>query len=267
MTEITSKVCPVCNIKTKIIWREKTFSAHKCFQCGLIFSASPIYHFDDNYFQQYQESSYERIAHFCRLNEILPAELKPPILDVGAGLGFFARSLPKNLALATTLVEPSEAAQPILQKIGSAGVYKSISEIPPKQITFSTVTFWDVLAHVEDIVDTLKQIKNRMQKDGLLVIKTPFHPDRLFRVAKPLNYLGKGHSLLHIPSMRYHFTPDSMESLLANVGFNLMSWHWVPEVSLPFKNKYRMLKGKFLQTFQKFVIGKTSFVILARCDS
>jgi len=260
----TQVLCPVCSVKLIAIWSEGEFSAEKCPKCGLILSMSATpFQFDERYFEHYVDSTEERVRHFRHIIAHLPVNLEAPILDVGAGVGFFIRALPPDLAQATTLVEPSDFARRYLRETPAAAIFSSLEEIPLDYPPFATVTFWDVLAHVENPVEKLVRARGLMLDGGLLIIKTPYHPLRLFRAARLLAPIGKGRSLLHIPSMRTHFTPQSLQALLRATGFQAIFWQWASEPPLTGHRGSVLLKGFLLHLGRRLATRKISFVTAA----
>lgn len=261
-------LCPVCGGRLNAVWREREFVARQCLECRLILcrSATKV-PFEKHYFQHYigqSQARQARLSHFREMVANLAVALETPILDVGAGLGFFIQALSPDLARLTTLVEPSAFARSYLRETVTAETFISLTEIPPDYPPFATVTLWDVLAHVEDPEAVLSQARQLMKKGGLLIIKTPFHPLRLFQAARLLAPIRKGHSLLHIPSMRFHFTPDSLPALLQATGFRVEARQWTSEPPLVRAKGLALLKPFLLRLGQRLVTNKVSFITLAR---
>lgn len=272
ITRIEDTACPICRINLTMIWHEQRQMAGRCPQCGLIIAQSPhLLEFDANYFRGYKRYLESppvrraRISYYQQTIASLPVELSAPVLDIGAGLGFFIRALPPILARETILVEPSAYARNYLDQLISAGVFSSLDQLPPDSPPFATVAWWDVLAHVDEPLALLKQIRQLMQIGGLLIVKTPHHPQHLFRAAQLLVPLKKGHSLLHIPSMRFHFTPDSLAALIRTAGFRVEFWQWLPEPPIAGRMGARHLKSFLLHITKQLVTGnKVSFIMVAR---
>ena len=222
--------------------------------------------FEADYFRPYigrSQACRARVSHFRQVVADLPVALETPLLDIGAGLGFFMQALPSELARGTTLVEPSVHARRHLGETVKANVFASLSDIPPGYPLFATITLWDVLAHVGDPVDVLTKARHLMKDKGLLVIKTPFHPLRLFRAAKLLAPIKKGHSLLHIPSMRFHFTPNSLPVLLQVTDFRVDAWQWTSESPLVEPIGLDLAKGFLLRLAKQIVTKEVSFITVA----
>ena len=259
-------ICPICLIQTKVIWKEDGACAKACPQCDIIFSRGPDtrFNFDDKYYQYMLTVDKQRERHFRRLLSIVPYKLESPILDVGAGLGHFFRALTQDLAAETVLIDVSDFARKYLRNSLNAEVFASITDIPLHNKLFQTVTFWDVLAHVENPLKMLTETRKRMQDGGLLVVKTPYHPTRLFKVAALLSFTQKSKSLIHVPSMRTHFSPSNLQEMLSMVGFSTLSWQWAPELAL--SRKRWASKSGILRLVRRIVIKHLSFIIFARAD-
>jgi SAM-dependent methyltransferase len=257
-------VCPVCKVQTYVIWQENGSVAKACPQCDMVFSrgSGTQFDFDDKYYQYMLTVNKQREQHFRRLLFMIPYQLESPILDIGAGLGHFYRALPQNLAADTTLIEVSDFARKHIRQSLKAEVFASIADIPLCDKHFKTATFWDVLAHVEDPLKMLTETRERMQDGGLLVVKTPYHPTRLFKVAALLSFTLKSKSLLHIPSMRTHFIPSNLQGLLSMAGFSKISWQWAPELAL--SRKRWVSKSGILRVVRRIVIKQLSFIMIAK---
>ena len=260
-------VCSICGDATARIWGEGPHEALRCRGCGTVATPSERdFEFGPDYYRHYLGNPgavRKRVRHFGDLLSKLPRPLEPPVLDVGAGLGFFARALDPELRAGLTLLEPSSAARAELRRLDGIRVVSGFHSPEVSGSLFRSVTLWDVLAHVPDPKDILRLARERMVAGGLLVIKTPYHPSRLFRVARMLSPLGRSRSLLHVPSMRFHFTPASLAELLERSGFESERSLWVAEPPLA-REGVAAAKGVVLRVAKRFITGRASFIALAR---
>ena len=267
-TVTSSQVCPLCDGECRTIWRDHGFVAGECNHCAMIVSKGPqVHEFKKSYYEHYVESPAARalrVQHFRCLLASLPVELKAPILDVGAGLGFFASSLSDRQQQDMTLLEPAAFARAYLKKNVCQQAVASFGDIPPNTKPFATITFWDVLAHVENPLEILAQARDRLQSDGVLVVKTPHHPRRLFRATRLCSSLRLSRALLHIPSMRFHFVPETLERLLSRAGFRLECWQWTTEAPASVRRGSERLKGLILRRAKSALTRNSSFVAIAR---
>lgn len=261
--------CPVCQRTLVPIWREGPAHAARCSQCGLIQSASDsTVEFEENYFSwtlSVPEVARVRIEHFKQVIRSLPIPLAAPLLDMGAGVGFFWHAMPREIAASAVLVERSIYARQVLEKQTSARVFAEPAALLAETArTFATITLWDVLAHVSEPVPFLRQLRELLAEEGHLIIKTPHHPVQLFRAAHLLGPVKKGHSLLHIPSMIYHFTPENIQPLMAAAGFIVESWQWTMEPPLHTVRHSAAIKSWLMRLGRRIAINHDSFIIVAK---
>lgn len=262
-----SDSCIICGKYIKIIWHEDPFLAYQCTHCGFIRSfGESLRQYDQTYFQMYEVKRSVHIAHFQNLIQSLPVEIKPPVLDFGAGIGNFLSALPSEMRHEAFAVESSAYARQHLERLQLAGVFSSMDGIVDETTKFSTITLWDVIAHVENPIETLKILRNRLADDGILVIKTPYHPLRAFKIANLLRSLHKGHSLLHIPSMSNHFTPTSLKTCLETVSLRPYKWQWASESPIYSWNDFFGRAG-LLRLGRHLSTGKITFIMTARAIS
>lgn len=259
--------CRVCQSPTDVLWREGAYSAERCAQCGLIGISGPATAelYDERYYvANYLSHGDLRVEHFRRLVRQAQVTLTEPLLDLGAGMGFFLQSLPPALRATAVAVEPARYARMYLQQEAVVPtVIATLSELPSTIRPFATVTLWDVLAHVNDPIDLLKTIHAHTRDDGQLIIKTPHHPAQLFRVAHLLRPLQKGRAVLHVPAQRWHFTPASLQVLLHKAGFSVSTTHWVKEAPIPYDSTSRKIKELTMWAFLKLSTRHESFLCIA----
>lgn len=133
-------------------------------------------------------------------------------IDIGTGAGGILDLL-SHLALETAAVEPQEETRKSLLNLGYK-VYSSIEDI--KGNDFDVVTLFHVLEHFTDPIDTLKSIRNKMAKDGKIVIEVPHARDFLISYLendafKSFTFWSE-HLILH--------TRESLNIFLEKAGFS-----------------------------------------------
>ena len=90
------------------------------------------------------------------------------ILDIGTGNGNFLSEIAK-IAKLVVGIEPEKRLRESFEE-RNLKVFESLEEIETK---FEIVTMFHVLEHVADPIKFLISAKNKINKDGLLVIKVP----------------------------------------------------------------------------------------------
>ena len=144
-------------------------------------------------------------------------------LDCGSGCGIFLNVLEKRGYNRLWGVEPSRDACNIASSITHAVIINrdplemSAEEIPPVDV----VSFLDVIAHVPDPEKTLRRCFERLNENGLCILKTP-HRDPGY-VEFCLRHFKNSPefvaSLLHAGYQKYSWSFGGITKLLRQVGF------------------------------------------------
>jgi 2-polyprenyl-3-methyl-5-hydroxy-6-metoxy-1,4-benzoquinol methylase len=139
---------------------------------------------DDCFDQQHAHAILHSLAHARRFNNWMVKDLEPylgdRILEVGAGIGNVSRLLPKKERLMVTDLDPSylEILEVAFQDNDIVDVAKLdiSSREDIKQLgagAWDTVVCLNVLEHIEDDVDALKNIWQLLPSEGRLVLLVP----------------------------------------------------------------------------------------------
>lgn len=137
------------------------------------------------------------------------------LLDYGCGTGMFLGAC-KNAGWETFGMEPDDDARKIASGLG-LNLFSDKGRINT-YITdrkFSAITLWHVLEHVTDMKETLTFFKDRLEKDGVLIIAVPNH------VSYDAQYYKENWAAYDVPRHLHHFELTSMKSLLERSGFVL----------------------------------------------
>lgn len=135
------------------------------------------------------------------------------VLDVGCASGAFLRAMhARGWQVAGT--DTSVQAHEIAKTLPGADVRLGLlteGEFPPG--SFDAVTLWSVFEHLHDPLGTLRIIRDALRPTGRLFMVVP-------------NYRGLERMLfrsrwfaLELPRHLYHFTPPTMQRMLATGGF------------------------------------------------
>lgn len=158
----------------------------KCTTCGFIYRNPRLkenmnrefYSFD--YYGGYKTIeeyiSNARLPLFKRILSKLGDKLRSnsrKLLDIGCGQGYFLK-LAKDLGWQVEGVELAKSAcNYAKQEFGIDVVNKSIEEASFKENSFDLITLWNVLDHLLDPLETLREIRQILKPEGLLVIRIP----------------------------------------------------------------------------------------------
>lgn len=260
--------CIICGRVTDRVWQEGAYRAYHCPICTLIQTQGPAVAdlFDANYFiNNYLFQEAVRIQHFQAMMQQVALPLDRPLVDVGAGVGFFLQSLPAEVRATAAAVEPAPfACERLVQAKLAAIVAPTLAELPPGAGPFATATLWDVLAGVADPLALLTTLREYLAPSGHLIIKTPHHPLRLFQVARLLGWMHKGRALVHVPAQWFHFSPTALTHLLDRCGFAVVKMSWTHEPALRYPGLGRRLKEGALQGLLRLSTPYASILCVAQ---
>lgn len=136
------------------------------------------------------------------------------LLDVGAGTGAFSATM-KKAGWNVTGLEPDELARKNADTLYNMQLQElaNLHNLPAN--TYDAITLWHVLEHVHDLHDYLEKFLEILKPAGRLIIAVPNH----------CSYDAKEYkqhwAAWDVPRHLYHFSPESMETLLGQKGFVL----------------------------------------------
>ncbi len=137
------------------------------------------------------------------------------LLDIGAGTGFFAKTM-QDAGWNVTGLEPDEAARNIalLQNGISLSGLENLSR--QEEHSFDAITLWHVLEHVHTLHEYCDIFNKILQKDGVLLIAVPNH------TSSDAKHYGEHWAAYDVPRHLYHFSPASMQVLMKAHGFKVV---------------------------------------------
>jgi 2-polyprenyl-3-methyl-5-hydroxy-6-metoxy-1,4-benzoquinol methylase len=232
------KSCPVCQntsfqkfitAKDYTVSRE-TFDLVKCDSCGFVFS-NPIpdterlgdYYISNDYISHSKNATglIDKIYVVARsftlkwkldLIQEYTGDQDKTILDYGCGTGDFLKACKDN-GWTVTGVEPSDKARELAVDQTHEKIAASLKQVETKE--FSTITLWHVLEHIEDLNNTLQQLKEKLSENGTLLIAVPNH------AAWDGTHYGQYWAGYDVPRHLWHFTQQTMKALLTKNSLKL----------------------------------------------
>ena len=258
MSKINHKKCPVCEshkLRSKFHGKDyshsqENFEVMVCADCSFVFTQDAPdeksigkYYQSEDYVSHSdtQKGLFFKVYHTVR-NYMLGKKRrliekntnKGKILDLGCGTGYFLNEM-KTHGWETVGIEQDANARRFGQdKFGlNIKMPKHLFEL--EKSTFDAVSLWHVLEHVHDLKEYLGQINSILKFNGVLCIAVPNHD------SFDAKYYGSYWAAWDLPIHLWHFTPNTMQNLLKEYGFNLMSIR-----SMPFDAFYvSMLSEKY----------------------
>lgn len=136
---------------------------------------------------------------------------KPKILDYGCGTGDFLNYL-KQKKYEVEGFEPTLKAKEIASKKGLE-IHSDKDLINGK---FDVITLFHVLEHVEDINFLIENLKQKLSKNGILIIAVPNHESKDAKIYK------KYWAAWDVPRHIWHFSKRSLTRKIKSYSFKLI---------------------------------------------
>ncbi len=181
-----------------------------------------------------------------KLNLVRSYVSRGTILDYGCGTGMFL-NVCKKAGWETYGMEPDDEARKIASE-ANLNLFSDKARINT-YITdkkFNVISLWHVLEHVTDMEETLSFFKNRLDKNGVLIIAVPNH------VSFDATHYGEYWAAYDVPRHLHHFEKKTIKKLVEGKGFRLRE-------TLPMKfdsyyvsllsEKYKSQKTNLLKAF------------------
>ena len=231
------------------------------------------------YGQQYYLNSYlanreKRKKLYCEILEKALMSSSGPLLDVGSGAGLFLQVAAERKIEATG-IEPSGPACQLAKMECPAEIIHGdpldFSEDWRKE-HYGCITILDVLAHTESPDKLLQWCGKQMNKDGILVLKTPNHPLSFYQYVWIKHHRNTSmlQELLHFPFQQFGWGINGIEDLLKKCGFNIISLEPYHEFERSGKFLYkdllhprRLLYKSSLRNAERF-LGYPSILAIAK---
>jgi SAM-dependent methyltransferase len=168
------------------------------------------------YFNLNKKSILQRILFLPIKNYLRGTIISPnkSILDVGCGSGQFLYEM-KELGLKVYGVEPGK-----FNKAGNERHNLNIknndlisARFPPNY--FDIITINQVLEHIPNPSETIKELFRVLNKDGVLIIGVPNTNSLAYNLFKKYWYQ------LDVPRHLFDFSKDNLKQLLKKEGFNI----------------------------------------------
>lgn len=282
--------CPVCNsnnIQEQLSAKDYTvsqnlFSIWHCNACTVRFTqdvpgqdAIGAYYASENYISHSdtRKGIINSLYHMVRKRTLgakrrlvinAAGITKGAILDIGCGTGAFLNTM-KEAAWEITGLEPDSVA-----RTKAAELYHimpqepgKLFELPPA--SFNAITMWHVLEHVHELHAYIKQIEKLLAPGGKAFIAVPNY------TSKDADIYKAYWAAYDVPRHLYHFSPQSMETLLAQHGLKLTAvkpmWFDSFYVSM-LSEQYKNGKGNIIKAvFNGFVSNLKAWGNTRKCSS
>lgn len=166
------------------------------------------------------------------------------LLDYGAGTGRFGQYM-ASIAYAVSLIEPNDNARKFAS-IQTLDTYTSLEDLPKDH--YHIITLWHVLEHLPDPEAALNNLKQYLDKQGVMVVAVPN-----FNSYDSI-YYKEDWAALDVPRHLWHFTSPGIRLLFENSGFKLTGQHplWFDAFYIAYlseqykKRSFPLIRGLFI---------------------
>jgi SAM-dependent methyltransferase len=207
----TLKECSLCHLKATYpqpteggigkYYASQEYISHSDTRAGLI---NRLYHMAREYMLKKKMNWVRKAA----------GKESGTLLDVGAGTGHFAHFMQLK-GWQVTALEPDEKARKVAAE--KLGLYvQPLDSLSDQRVrSYDVITLWHVLEHVHDLSGYMEHFRSILKPDGVLIIAVPNHTSR------DAKKYGPKWAAYDVPRHLWHFSPDSMEKLMARHHFTL----------------------------------------------
>lgn len=203
--------------------------------------------YDSNYFNyQKQIGEFGGRANLFKFEKHISNSDK--VLDFGCGGGFLLKNIKCQ---EKTGVEINKVARDFCNDVNNINCFEKIDEIQDN--TFDVIISNHCLEHVDSPIKILKQLYNKLKKDGKIIIVVPNHTNNVRFKSNDIDF--------HF----YSFSPANLGNILIYSGFNLISANnlrhtWPPKYLL-IEKYFKLSVFHFLSKVFSFLNNKTKQTI------
>jgi len=205
----------------------RDFSLLRCSKCGLVMTSPRLARseLEEYYRPEYwgrvnaDDLDWVRRDQASRTAFLERFRQSGRILDVGCGLGLFLLALDPTRWDRYGIEVMLPAYREAQRRLGADRIVTedlSAAVLPDAQ--FDVITFWDVLEHLPDPVDALRQSFRMLRPGGLLLVRAPNSASYLAR------RFGADWYELSLPYHLFHFTPATLARMVEASGFRVRAF-------------------------------------------
>ena len=274
---VTYTSCPVCKstqIQPQLSAKDytvsgETFSIVACNNCTHLFTQNVAqqneigkYYASEKYISHSdtQVGSVNKLYHSIRKKtlqnkkKLIEGETQKStgnILDIGCGTGAFLYTM-KTGGWEITGLEPDETAREKAKTLYGIEPQPSNNIFNLSNNSYDAITMWHVLEHVHQLNEYIGKLKNMLTEKGKIFIAVPNY------TSYDAQHYGQFWAAYDVPRHLYHFSPDSMKTLVEQHGLKIKKikpmWFDSFYVSM-LSEKYQNGKANLIKAF---IIGLIS---------
>jgi len=265
--------CILCNSPNRtILIQQGDWTVYRCADCGLGFlDPRPAQdELQDLYRNDYFSSHYDeglktdspemrrRISQEGhRIKFFRKFKKHGKVLDIGCGMGYFLYACRKHGYEAEGQDVSGDSTSYVRNELKISVTTGQIEEIDIEDNSMDIITMWHALEHTPDPREHLKKARMWLKSDGLLIVDVPNYEGT---DAQKMWNCWSGWSL---PYHLYHFTPQTLDSMLTMHGFKIIRTKNYHSEYIKEKLKRIPVISLFARLIAKRYSG-TSFAVVAQ---
>ena len=238
LSGLQGAACCLCRTADcRLLFHIAQFQIVRCNRCGLVYLTPQVP--SDKLSGIYQETYwaspaakdlgytdylgdrdlYRRTFRRRLERHVLPHVRRGRLLDVGCAAGLFLQEASRAgfEAAGVDVSRPMvEFARKELQLEHVA--LGTLQDCRFADGAFDVVTLWDVVEHVPDPPELLREVRRVMSRDGYLILETQNERSLFARL------MGRRWHHYKVPEHLFHFGPETCARLLRETGFDVVSW-------------------------------------------
>jgi SAM-dependent methyltransferase len=186
---------------------------------------------------------------FSQEGNRIPKMAPGRLLEIGSASGKYLCQM-EQLGWAVRGIEFSEHAASHARAAGLDVHTGTIESAPDPEQPYDLVVGWMVLEHLHDPVAALRRLHSWTRPEGRMVLSVPNASCWSFKLFKS-NWYD-----LHLPNHLFHFTPRTLQRLLAQAGWELQTIHYQQNFATPIASLgYWLAERQVLADFASSLIG------------
>lgn len=243
------KVCILCGSKKyKKLFDDEDWEILKCAKCGLVKTeGGRIANYEEYHRLEEYRKFEEHFRHFFQKRFKIVWRFKPKpgrVLDIGASTGVMLAIFQEN-GWEVWGVEPSKSADEVAKRNIKISKTKFEEADLPKNY-FDVVILNHTLEHMLNPVEVLRKVQNLLKPGGIILVDVPNFGSLSARI------LGKKWPYLMPEEHKFHFTPQTLQKILKEGGFQVKYWETRSGI-FDFGDPVRGLLNEFTSLRKRFI--------------
>lgn len=224
----------------------RQIALHRCQAClGLTALPRPTpqsliaHHDSEEYFKhpyfEHRRDDVERAEARCRdvfrrLRDACPSFSPSGLrhLDIGCDTGIFLETFSRCYGTIPVGIDVAARAVALARARGIEAYHTDVTHAPATLNDFSLITLVDVIEHVPDPIQLLREVRARLRDDGVCYLETPNIRSTIYGVGRSVSNLTRGRpgwlcERLFLPEHVQYFSPAGLKSAAQAAGLRLVT--------------------------------------------